>query len=595
MNLLTELKRRKVFRVTIAYAVLAWLLIEVSDTVFPRLGLPEWTVTLVIALLLLGFPLAIFLAWAYDLTPDGIRRDAGGEAPAAVPGAAPSPDRARRRAHAAWLAVGVVLAVAVGGWIAIGRTGDPAVSDAADAPTAASRAGAVAVLPFDNFGDAGEDYFSDGITEDIIAQLTRVPGLTVVSRTSAMRYRNTDLSLKEIGGQLSADVILEGSVRRAGGRVRIVAQLIDVATDTHLWAETYDREVEDIFAVQTEVAREIASALGRTLGPAGGGARAGVAPTDPETYELYLRGRHLWHQRRADALYGAIEYFRRVVERDPGFALGHLGLAETYITLPFADTEVNALEWVERGQEAVRRALALDPDLGEAHAILGLGAIVTRDWDAAEHHLVRALELTPGYSWAHHWYGVWRAALGRNDDALRHVGRALELDPLSTRGHRDMGLVLLWAGRPAEALVYLDRGAEMNPAYSDYHLVALIAHIRLGQEAEAFEELLRIIALSPAESVTATELRSIFAGEGLRAALAVALRSSPSAFGLKIYRAGLELYLGDEEAALRTLEAAVDGHDAYSAWIPVDPMLTEPLRDEPRFRALVERLDLPRP
>jgi adenylate cyclase len=592
MNLFAEMKRRKVIRVGAAYAVVAWLLIEVSDTVFPRLGLPEWTVTLVIALLLLGFPLAIFLAWAYDLTPDGIRRDAGGEGSAAVPEAAPAPDRGRRGVHAAWVAAGVVIAIGLGGWIAIGRSGEPAASDAA---TAATRAGAVAVLPFDNFGEAGEDYFSDGITEDIIAQLTRVPGLTVVSRTSAMRYRNTDLSLKEIGGQLSADMILEGSVRRAGGRVRIVAQLIDVATDTHLWAETYDREVEDIFAVQTEVAREIASALGRTLGPAGGGARAGGAPTDPETYELYLRGRHLWHQRRAEALYGAIEYFRLAIERDPGFALGHLGLAEAYIILPFADAEVDPLEWVERGQEAVRRALALDPDLGEAHAILGLGATVTRDWNAAEHHLARALELTPGYSWAHHWYGTWQAALGRNDDALRYVGRALELDPLSTRGHRDMGLVLLWAGRPAEALVYLERGAEMNPAYSDYHLIALTAHIRLGQEADGFKELLRAIALSPAESVTATDLTSAFDREGLRAAVVVALQRDPTIIRQPITRAGLELYVGDREAALRTLEAAVDGHDAYSAWIPVDPMLTEPLRDEPRFRALVERLDLPRP
>jgi TolB-like protein len=193
----------------------------------------------------------------------------------------------------------------------------------------------VAVLPFDNFAAEDEDYFSDGITEDIIAQLTRVPDLTVISRTSAMRYRNTELSVRQIGAELGVGAILEGSVRRADGRVRIVAQLIDVATDRHLWAETYDREVADVFAVQSEVAREIASALGRTLVAPGAGSRE-HARTDPETHELYLRARHLWNQRRPAALRSAIQYFEEAIARDPAFALAHAGLADVYVVLPFA-------------------------------------------------------------------------------------------------------------------------------------------------------------------------------------------------------------------------------------------------------------------
>jgi TolB-like protein len=277
-------------------------------------------------LLILGFPVALVLAWALELTPDGVRVT---PAPTAGDHDQPPPSLLGRRTLAVAGAL-VVLGVGLGaGWLL--KPSGPAPDRIADG--APHTSGSVAVLPFDNFAVADEDYFSDGITEDIIAQLTRVPDLTVISRTSAMRYRNTDLSVREIGAELGVGAILEGSVRRADGRVRIVAQLIDVATDRHLWAETYDREVADVFAVQSEVAREIASALGRTLVAPGAGGRE-HARTDPETYELYLRARHLWNQRRPAALRSAIQYFEEAIARDPAFALAHAGLADVYVVLP---------------------------------------------------------------------------------------------------------------------------------------------------------------------------------------------------------------------------------------------------------------------
>jgi TolB-like protein len=357
LSLFDELNRRKVFRVAVVYAATSFVVLQVADIMLPRLGVPEWAMSLIVLLVALGFPVALVLAWALDLTPDGIRRTES-----ATP-QEPAPSLLGRNTVLAATLLVIVGASLSAGWLL--KPSGPARDRVAEGAPHASAS--VAVLPFANFAVEDEDYFSDGITEDIIAQLTRVPDLTVISRTSAMRYRNTELTLREIGAELGVGAILEGSVRRSDDRVRIVAQLIDVATDAHLWAETYDREVADIFAVQSDVAREIASALGRTLASPGAGGRE-PARTDPETYELYLRARHLWNQRRPDALRSAIQYLEEAIARDPGFALAHAGLADANGVLPLNDPTAPTLPSAESAMAAARRALELDPTLGEAYA-----------------------------------------------------------------------------------------------------------------------------------------------------------------------------------------------------------------------------------
>jgi TolB-like protein/Tfp pilus assembly protein PilF len=454
--------------------------------------------------------------------------------------------------------------------------------------------GSVAVLPFDNFAVEDEDYFSDGITEDIIAQLTRVPDLTVISRTSAMRYRNTALTLREIGAELGVGAILEGSVRRADGRVRIVAQLIDVATDTHLWAETYDREVADIFAVQSEVAREIASALGRTLGSTAAPGADGRehARTDPETYELYLRARHLWNQRRPAALRSAIQYFEEAIARDPAFALAHAGLADAYLALAVADPSAPAMPSLESAMAAGRRALELDPTLGEAYAALGLASTMAWSFEDAEEYFARALDLTPGYATAHHWAGNYRAALGQTEAAVGLVRRALELDPFSPRIHQDLANRLREAGRLDEAIQVLERGAELDPGYADYHLLTMGVYAWAGHEDRGLEALLRAHALAPASGPSADAVRAAFRDAGLAGAIRLVLERAPATFHSNIRRALAEVYVGDTDAALRSLERMVEGHDALSAWI-FGNGLSEPLGDDPRYRALVRRVGVP--
>jgi TolB-like protein/tetratricopeptide (TPR) repeat protein len=586
-ELFNELKRRKVFRVAVVYVATAFVILQAADIMLPRLGVPDWAMSLVVALVVLGLPLALVLAWALELTPDGVRVT---PAPTAGDHAQPPPSLLGRRTLAV-AATLVVLGVGLGaGWLL--KPGPPTPDPTAEGALYAS--GSVAVLPFDNFAVEDEDYFSDGITEDIIAQLTRVPDLTVISRTSAMRYRNTELSVREIGAELGVGAILEGSVRRADGRVRIVAQLIDVATDTHLWAETYDREMADIFAVQSEVAREIASALGRTLSSvvAPGSAGREHARTDPETYELYLRARHLWNQRRPAALRSAIQYFEEAIARDPAFALAHAGLADAYLALSVADPTAPAMPSVESAMAAGRRALELDPTLGEAYAALGLASTMAWAFEDAEEYFARALDLTPGYATAHHWAGAYRAALGQTEAAVGLVRRALELDPFSPRIHQDLANRLHEAGRLDEAIQVLERGAELDPGFPDYYLLAWWLYASAGEEDRALEALLRAHALAPASGPSADAVRAAFRDAGLAGAIRLVLERAPATFHSNIRRARAEVYVGDTDAALRSLERMVEGHDALSAWILANK-LSEPLGDDPRYRALVRRVGIP--
>jgi TolB-like protein/tetratricopeptide (TPR) repeat protein len=587
MSFFAELKRRKVVRVAVVYAATAFVVLQATELFTSGLGLPDWFFPAVTVLLILGFPVALVLAWALELTPDGVRVT---PAPTAGDHAQPPPSLLGKRTLAV-AATLVVLGVGLGaGWLL--KPSGPAPDRVAG--SAPHTSGSVAVLPFDNFAVEDEDYFSDGITEDIIAQLTRVPDLTVISRTSAMRYRNTELSVREIGAELGVGAILEGSVRRADGRVRIVAQLIDVATDRHLWAETYDRDVADVFAVQSEVAREIASALGRTLGSTAAPGADGRehARTDPETHELYLRARHLWNQRRPAALRSAIQYFEEAIGRDPAFALAHAGLADVYVVFPFLDPTAPALPSADSAKAAARRALELDPTLGEAYAALGLASLVAWSFEDADEYFARALELTPGYATAHQWAGDYRAALGQTEEGIELLRRALELDPFSPRIHQDLADRLSTSGRRDEAIRVLERGAELDPGFPDYHLSALIVYAIAGDEDRALEALLRAHALAPASGLPPEAVRAAFGDAGLVGAIRLVLERAPATFESNFKRAEAELYVGDTEAALQSLDRMVEGHDAYSVWI-IAVRGVEALADDPRFQALVRRVGVP--
>ncbi|MGH9258895.1 MAG: protein kinase domain-containing protein, partial [Acidimicrobiales bacterium] len=342
---------------------------------------------------------------------------------------------------------------------------------------------AVAVLPFLNLSaDPDNEYFADGITEDVIAQLSKIRALKVISRTSVMPFKKRNQSLREIAARLAVGTLLEGSVRRVGDRVRIVAQLIDAETDQHLWAETYDRQLTDLFVIQTDVALHIAAALKAELSP-DEQTRIHREPTrDLEAYRLYLQGRHAFSRYTAEGIHAGMEYFQQAIARDPDYALAHAAIGQAYAHLGIQQGGGTAEPEApfRRAKEAVTQALALDGTLGEAHAVLALLKLVCDfDWMGSEEEFKRALELSPGSADTYDYYGWLCSALGRYDEALAMVTRARELDPLAHRS--DVASTLLRAGRYDEAVQAATRVVQFDPALPQGHSTLGWAYLKTGR------------------------------------------------------------------------------------------------------------------
>lgn len=463
---------------------------------------------------------------------------------------------------------------------------------------------AVAVLPFLDYGLApGNELFASGITEDVIAQLAKIRSLTVISRTStALAAGGADTAadrksrnLREIAALLGAGAILEGSVREAGGRVRIVAQLIDAATDRHLWAETYDRELTDIFAIQSEVALAIAAALDAELSP-DERRRIAQPPTgNLRAYQLYLQGRYSLSRYTAEGIRKSIGYFEQAAAEDPAFALAHVGLARAYVEPAnegfqgFTPKEAFAL-----AQESVARALALDESLGEAHGLVALLAFsLDFDWAGAEREFRRALELSPGSADILDHYGWMCMALERYDDAIRLLGRARELDPLSHAS--DLASALLRAGRRQEALAMAEEIIAFDPTLARGHATAGWARLLLGRVGEGVAALERAVALTPGGTLFFGQLGQAYAMSGrvaearevLRQLAALARTRYVSPYHVAYVHTGL----GDTAAALDCLERACELR-APAIYSVKGSFLFAGLRGHPRFTALLRRMHL---
>jgi TolB-like protein len=317
----SELRRRNVYKVAIAYAVVAWLLIQVATQVFPFFEVPNWTVRLVVLLMAIGFPIALIIAWAFELTPEGIKRTEDVVLAAS----------ARQPRKHAWIIVVIVGAALSAGLFFIGRyTGQNTASTGDNELSAKS----IAVLPFDNLSrDPDNAYFAEGVQDEILTRLAKVADLKVISRTSTQRFRSSPDNLPQIAKQLGVANILQGSVQKAADRVRVTVQLINATTDAHLWAETYDRKLIDIFAVESDIAKTIADTLQAKLSGSEKNAMAKKPTANPEAYELYLKGRFFWNKRTGADLKTGAEYFKQAIAKDPNYALAYAGLADCYVLL----------------------------------------------------------------------------------------------------------------------------------------------------------------------------------------------------------------------------------------------------------------------
>ena len=466
----------------------------------------------------------------------------------------------------------------------------------AEALTAPARPGlpSVAVLPFVNLSsDPENEYFADGITEDVIAHLSKIRALKVISRTSVMAFKQRDQSLKEIGARLEAAALLEGSVRRVGDRVRIVAQLIDAETDRHLWAETYDRRLTDVFAIQTDVALHIASALEAELSP-DEKSRLHKEPTsDLQAYQLYLQGRHCYLRYTEEGTRKGLEYFERAIAQDPDYALAHAALAMVYTELG----EVGALrpdEAYTRAKAASARALALDSGLGEAHCMLAfIKAVCDFDWAGAEAEFKRALELTPNSADTYDLYGRMCLALERNGEALAMEQRAQELDPLAHRA--DVARALLRAGRNDEALEAATRAVALDPHYARGHATLGWAYLKKGIVERGVAELETAVSLSPGDTLWLAQLGEAYGVVGNVAGARDVLRQleelSRRRFVSPYHMALVYTGLGEPETAIDWLERAYEGRSGPVYSVKGSFLFTT-LRGHPRFTALLKKMNL---
>ena len=493
---------------------------------------------------------------------------------------------------APWVIAAAALIVAVASaWVVSRRRGTTA--------TPPPRRVMLAVLPVEDLnGDPGKDYFGDGLTEELIAQLggLKPERLGVIARTSAMRYKGTRKPIDEIGRELGVDYLLESSVRREGGRVRITTQLIQVHDQTHLWAQSYERDLSGVLAIQSEVSKKVADSLSIELLPSERAQLGAGRPVNPEAYELCLKGRHHWNLRTAKDLLKATEYFRAATAADPSFALAWAGLGDSYALYPFYDVLGSGASFPQ-ARTAAEKALALDPALVEAETTL---AFVTFyydwDWAGTDTRLKRILERRPDYAIARHWYAEYLSAMGRHDEALREIRRARVSDPLSPILRVIEGYVLYYARRYEEALSSLRDVQPLEPNYPLVYNWLANVYRAMGRYPEALAAYRRADELEgPGSNDLGIALVLAASGKPDEARRLIAAKPDPLGAGERLgpgAMAALHLALGDKDEAMAWLERAYDDRDVGLVQAKVNPRL-DALRADPRFQDLLRRMKFP--
>lgn len=455
----------------------------------------------------------------------------------------------------------------------------------------------LAVLPFLNLtGYPDQEYIADGLTEALITDFAQLRALRVVSRTSIMRYKNTQQSLPEIARTLEVDGVIEGSVMREGRRVRITVQLIEGQTDRHLWANTYDGDLGDILGLLHVVARAIAGEIRLVLTPSEQARLARVRVVSPKAYEAYLKGRHFWNQRTLQSLKRSEAYFEQAIREDEGYALAYVALAQAQVVmLDYGFQLPQAL--APKAMRAVRRALELDADLGAAHATFALLKLLC-DWDlaGAEEQFRGALDLSPGDATAHQWYGVLLMYQRRFDEALQQMQMAQSLDPLAPIIRAALGMVHILAANYDEAIAQAETVRELEPDSPQAYAVLGLARQQKGEYRQAIADFARYVDLSGNDPEALMRLGCAYAQSGNRDAAREILHSlrarSTQQYISPGNLTGLEIALGDTEQALAELDAGLEQRATSLLMLAVDPAFAQ-LRPHPRFQALLSKIGLP--
>ncbi len=572
-----ELKRRNVYKVAVAYGVVGWLLIQVATQVFPFLEIPNWAIRLVILVIAVGFPVALLIAWAFELTPEGIKRTEVADA-------------ARQHSHGGvWIVVVLVAATLSLGLFLLGRytagRGTTRLSEVATVVPGKS----IAVLPLINeSGDPKDEYFSDGLSEELIAALAQISGLKVIGRSSSFRFKDRTEEPKTIGEKLGVSTLLEGTVRKQGDRVRIVAELINAADGIEVWNRTFDHELKDIFAVQQEIAKAVAESLRVTL--LGSEEKsAQMATNSVEAHNAYLQGHFYSVRRNAEDYRKAIDYFDQAIQLDPNYALAYAERSEVWTVM--GDLTGQRSTAFSKARSDAEKAVAIAPSLAEAHAALGWVRAFT-EWKFAEglSELQRAKELSPANPTANDLLARAIVYTGRMEEAERQARQAVELDPLSAATQFTLGRVLFYAGKLDEAYAAGRKMAELYPSASSSHRWQVLVAVQRGDGETALRE----AQLEPDDSIRPFELALAQYVRGDRKAADAALADliANSRDGLAYQVAQVYAVRGEVDKAFEWLQIAFDNHDGGMPSLLVDPLLRG-LRDDPRYKNLVAKVGLP--
>lgn len=581
-TVLERLKERKIVQWSLAYLAGAWVVVEAIDVLGDIFGVPVVLQRGAVVLLAFGFILTIVLAWYHG-------------------------EQGRQRASGPELLIVAGVLLIAGVALQLVRDGSGDVPESAPPPAIAAVSpgdesspepdpGSIAVLPFADLSPGrDQEYFGDGIAEELMGVLSRIEGLRVASRTSSFSLKGKGLDAREIGERLRVASVIEGSVRKSGDRLRVEARLVSARDGFHLWSDRFDAGAADIFAVQDSIAVSVARALEvRLTGDASEREPKGQT-ADHEAQDLYLKGRFAWNRRTREGLERAVIYFDSAAARDPGYARALVGLGDAYAVLGFYDYRPPSVAF-PLAQEAARRALAIDSTLAEPHATLAYAALYHDwQWEEAERHFLHAIELDPGYPVAHQWYANYLTAMGRFEGAEREMRVASELDPLSMIAFAATGWVHYYAGEYERAIRQLQEAAERDPSFELAYLWSGQAHEALGRFDEAEALIRRTVDLSGGSAISRAALARVLALRGRteesRRILEELEREGETAYVPSYEIARAHVGLGDPDGAVRWLERAFRERAHSMAFLRVDPQL-EPLRGHSGFESLLRRVGL---
>jgi len=582
--ILREARRRRVFRVTAIYIVGAWVALQAADLAFPGLGIEESAILYVWIGAILGLPIALFFGWRYDITGGRIVRTAVSDVEA---------DLSIERADYVILAT-LSLVVAVIAFGLVGQISDTRIPQTTQFAVSDVHPKSIAVLPFLNMSDDPEqEYFSDGISEDILNLLAKVPGLPVTSRSSAFSFKGQNLDVPTMAAKLNVAHVLEGSVRKSGNQLRIVAQLIEVETDTHLWSETYDRELKNVFAIQDEVAAAVVDALKITLL----GDEPKATETSPEAYALYLQARYFFNQFTEEDIKQAEALLKKALEIDPGFAPAWylLGIAYRWDaagigSLPF-------YEGYELARQTINKALDVDPQYGPAYAALA-ALEMDHGWDfaAARQHMQQALALNPGDADILMNAGRLNRILGRQDEARDLYRQAAALDPLSYETHIRLGLSHRTAGRLDEAADSAHMLLSLNPEGFFAHYLLGIVLLKQGNALAALAEMERETADTfrlMGTAIVQHDLGNAGASDAALKELIECCASNSDPPGGDYQIAAVYARRGEIDHAFEWLEVAYDNRDGSLPEVMTADGAFSSLHDDPRWEPFLDKMGLP--